>query len=287
MPESFQFNSMLAGRVAVITGASRGIGFATAKLMLACGASVAICGRDEARLSAARDMLASDGGRVFAHRADILDQGSVDAFIAAAASEFDKIDILVNNAGESNQRTLDGVSWPVNSVDAVGQSLPVGRFESMSDDEYRTAFEQKFLGTVRVTRASLPLLRKSGAASVVNITSIKGRQPAPRVVISGIAWSALMNLSKSLSIELASENIRVNIVSVGGIMTPHMDESRHRFAPEKSLDEFLAPRVANIPLRRLGTSEEVAQAILFLASPMSSYITGQFLATDGGGLRSI
>lgn len=287
MVEPHQLNSMLAGRVAVVTGATRGIGYATAYRMLACGARVAICGRNKARLDEAQAALASAGGEVFAYQADILDAEAVDGFIAEVGARFGKIDILVNNAGESNQRTLDGVSWPVNSVDSVGQPLPKGRFETISDDEYRIAFEQKFLGLARVTRTSLPWLRKSGDASVINITSIKGKQPPPRTVISGIAWSAVMNLSKSLSIELAEDNIRVNVVSVGGIMTPHMEESRARFAPDSTLTEFLAPRVANIPLKRLGTSEEVAQAILFLSSPMSAYITGQVLALDGGGLRSI
>jgi 3-oxoacyl-[acyl-carrier protein] reductase len=96
-----------------------------------------------------------------------------------------------------------------------------------------------------------------------------------------------MNLSKGLSLELASDNIRVNVVSVGGIMTGQMEAGRQKWAPEKSLAAFLSPRVANIPLQRLGTVEEVAQAIYFLASPLSSYVTGQCLAVDGGGLRSI
>ncbi len=278
---------LLEGKVAVVTGASRGIGKTTAQLMIAAGAKVAICGRSLETLEAAREELSAAGGTVFAHTADVTDRPSVDAFIAKAGEAFGRIDIVVNNAGEFSQRKLDGVSWPVNAVDSVGQSLPAGRFERMEDDEYRAAIEQKLLGMVRVTRAALPWMRKAGGGSVVNITSIKGLQPPPRVVISGIAWAAAMNLSKSLALELAADNIRVNVVSVGGILTPHMDESRQRWAPEKTLDEFLAPRVANIPLKRLGTVEEVAQAIFFLASPLSSYTTGQIIATDGGGLRTI
>jgi NAD(P)-dependent dehydrogenase (short-subunit alcohol dehydrogenase family) len=130
-------------------------------------------------------------------------------------------------------------------------------------------------------------MRREGGGSIVNVTSIKGKQPPPRVVTSGVAWAAAMNLSKGLSLELASAGIRVNVVSVGGIMTEQMEAGRKKWAPEKSLEAFLAPRVANIPLGRLGTMEEVAHAIFYLATPFSSYITGQCLAVDGGGLRSI
>jgi 3-oxoacyl-[acyl-carrier protein] reductase len=133
----------------------------------------------------------------------------------------------------------------------------------------------------------LPHMRKAGGGSIVNVTSIKGRQPPPRVVTSGVAWAAAMNLSKALSLELAGDGIRVNVASVGGILTEQMGAGRAKWAADKTLEEFLAARVANIPLRRLGTVEETAQAIYFLAAPSSSYITGQCLAIDGGGLRSI
>jgi NAD(P)-dependent dehydrogenase (short-subunit alcohol dehydrogenase family) len=224
---------------------------------------------------------------VLAETADILDTVSVNRFIAQVNDRYGKADILVNNAGESSQREVNGVAWPVNAVDAVSQPLPKGRFESITDDEWRAALEQKVLGMIRVTRAALPLMRKAGSGSIVNVTSIKGRQPPPRVVTSGVAWAASMNFSKGLSLELAADGIRVNVISVGGIMTEQMEAGRTKWAPEKTLEQFLAPRVANIPLQRLGTVEEVAQAIFFLATPLSSYITGQCLAIDGGGLRAI
>jgi len=279
---------MLDGKIALITGGSRGIGRVTAELFAREGASLALCGRSQATLDAARHEIEQrHDARVFVHTADILDNTSVQRFVRAAGETFDRIDVLVNNAGESSQRAVDGVNWPVNAVDAPGQKLPAGRFESITDEEWREALEQKVLGMVRVTRAALPWLRNSEGASIVNITSIKGRQPPPRVVTSGVAWAAAMNFSKGLSLELAADNIRVNVVSVGGILTGQMEAGRRKWAPEKSLEEFLAPRVANIPLQRLGTIEEVAQAILFLASPASSYITGQCLSVDGGGVRMI
>ena len=279
---------LLEGKVAVVTGGSRGIGRVTAELCASAGASLAICGRTRATLDAAADAISSaHGAAVLAETADILDTASVEQFISKVKERYGKIDVLVNNAGESSQREVNGVTWPVNAVDSVGQSLPKGRFESITDDEWRAALEQKVLGMIRVTRAALPLMRKAGSGSIVNVTSIKGVQPPPRVVTSGVAWAAAMNFSKGLSLELAADGIRVNVIAVGGIMTEQMEAGRRKWAPQKSLEHFLAPRVANIPLQRLGTVEEVAQTIFFLASPLSSYITGQCIATDGGGLRSI
>jgi 3-oxoacyl-[acyl-carrier protein] reductase len=280
--------SALQGKVAIVTGGSRGIGRVTAELLAQQGVALALCARNQMRLDeAAQELSRAHGVRVFAQSTDILDTASVERFVAAVEREFGNVHILVNNAGESSQRAVDGVNWPVNAVDTVAQSLPQGRFEKITDDEWRNAFEQKVLGMIRVTRAALPLLRRAGGASIVNVTSIKGKQPPPRVVTSGVAWAAAMNFSKGLSLELAADNIRVNVVSVGGIFTEQMEAARQRWAPQKSIDEFLAPRVANIPLKRLGAVEEVAQAIVFLASPAANYITGQCLAVDGGGLRTI
>jgi 3-oxoacyl-[acyl-carrier protein] reductase len=280
--------ALLSGKTVVITGGSRGIGLAAARLFAGAGATLALCARNEQNLNrAARELEHVFGTQVHAGTADILDGESVKRFIDTVGQAFGRIDILVNNAGESSQREIDGVRWPVNAVDSVGQALPPGRFESIGDDEWRDALEQKLLGMVRVTRSALPLMRQAGGGSIVNITSIKGKQPPPRVVVSGVAWAAAMNLSKGLSLELAGDGIRVNVVSVGGILSEQMEAGRAKWAPDKTLDAFLAPRAANIPLARLGTIEEVAQAIFYLGSPLSSYITGQCLAVDGGGTRSI
>ena len=280
---------ILEGKVVVITGGSRGIGRASAELFAAAGASLALCGRTESTLRQAADALSqAHSADVLWRTADILDAASVERFIGDVGDRYGRIDVLVNNAGESSQREVNGLKWPVNAVDAVAQPLPKGRFEAIGDDEWRASLEQKLLGMIRVTRAALPVMRKSGAGgSIVNVTSITGKQPPPRVVTSGVVWAAAMNLSKGLSLELAEDGIRVNVVSVGGIMTEQMEAGRKKWAPEKSLEAFLAPRVANIPLKRLGTVEEVAQAIFYLGAPLSSYITGQCLAVDGGGLRMI
>jgi NAD(P)-dependent dehydrogenase (short-subunit alcohol dehydrogenase family) len=155
----------------------------------------------------------------------------------------------------------------------------------MADEEFVNAFNQKVLALIHAMRAVLPWMRKSGGGAIVNVVSMKGKQPPPRVVSSSVAAAAAMNLSKSLSLELAHENIRVNVVALESILTSQTEKSRERWAPDRTMEEFLAPRNANIPMHRLGTPEEVAHAIYCLTAPRGAYITGQILSVDGGGLR--
>jgi len=114
---------------------------------------------------------------------------------------------------------------------------------------------------------------------------VKGNQAPPRVLTSVIAWAACLNWSESLSHELGPENIRVNVVSVGGIVTPNLLGVHERFGEGQTFDAFFKPRTKNLALRRLGKGQEVADAIYFFASPRSAYISGQYLALDGGGVR--
>lgn len=277
----------LDGMVAIVTGGTRGIGRATAEMFAAEGARLAICARTPAGVEEAqRELSVRHGVEVWGRAVDILDPAALQGFVHAAGERFAKLDIVVNNAGGSEQRAARGSVKQVYAVDPVSGDLPPGRFESMSDEEFSKAFDQKVLALVRTMRAALPWLRKAGGGSIVNIVSMKGKQPPPRVVSSGVAAAAAMNLSKALSLELAHENIRVNVVALESIVTSQTEKSRARWAADKTMEEFLAPRNANIPMRRLGTAEEVAHAVLCLAAPLGAYITGQVLCVDGGGLRS-
>ncbi|HAA93585.1 MAG TPA: hypothetical protein DCE33_14140, partial [Rhodospirillaceae bacterium] len=209
-------------------------------------------------------------------------------FTNQVGETFGRIDMLVNNAGESEQHKSDKVVRPVLSEDPVGADyLPPSRFADMDEAEFQLAFDRKFFGMLRVTQSALPWIRKSDAGSIVNITSTKGIQPGPRIATSAIAWAACMNWTQGLSLELGPENIRVNIVSVGGIVTPNLMTSYERWGDGMTEDEYFRPRTENVPLQRLGTAEEVADAIYFLASPRGAYVTGQCIATDGGGVRVI
>lgn len=275
------------GMVALITGGTRGIGRATAEMFASEGAMVAICSRSQEALDqTAREITGKHGVKVITRVADILDRQSVEAWIAHAGNAAGKIDVLVNNAGGSEQRQASGSRKQVYAVDAISGDLPPGRFEEMADEEFTNAFNQKVLALIYAMRAVLPWMRKANGGSIINVVSMKGKQPPPRVVSSSVAAAAAMNLSKGLSLELADQNIRVNVVALESILTSQTEKSRARWAPDKTMDEFLAPRNANIPMHRIGTSDEVAHAIYCLAAPLGAYITGQVLCVDGGGLRS-
>ena len=278
----------LTGQVAIITGGTRGIGRATAERFAAEGAALALCARDQAALDeTVRQIAAAHGSRALGIAADILDAAAMNAFVERVGEHFGRIDILVNNAGGSEQRQATGSRQQVYAVDPLGGApLPPGRFEEMSDQELLNAFQQKVLALVCTMRAVLPWMRKHRNGSIINVVSMKGKQPPPRVVSSSVAAAAAMNLSKALSFEVAEDGIRVNVVALESIVTSQTEKSRARWAPDKSMEEFLAPRNVHIPMHRLGTPEEVAHAILCFAAPLGAYITGQVLCVDGGGLRS-
>jgi len=278
----------LDGQVAIITGGTRGIGRATADMFAAHGATLALCSRSQEALdAAAKEITAAHGVKVYAKSADILDGAAMAGFVKQVGERFGRVDVLVNNAGGSEQRQATGSRYQVYAVDPIdGKTLPPGRYEEMGDEEFLNAFRQKVLALGFTMKAVLPWMKKQRGGSIINVVSMKGKQPPPRVVSSSVAAAAAMNLSKALSLEVAEFNVRVNVVALESIVTSQTEKSRLRWAPDKSMEEFLAPRNANIPMHRLGTADEVAHAIYCLAAPLGAYITGQVLCVDGGGLRS-
>jgi len=279
----------LDGKVVLVTGGSRGMGRATAELFAEAGASVVICARTKTDVDrAVSEISARHDTTVTGVEADVLDPASVDALIAEIDAQFGHLDMLINNAGQSSQRAAKGATFQVQvSHPPDDPELPPGRFESMSDDEFRNAFEQKVLGMIRVTRGALPLLRKGNSVAIVNVVSTKGLQSPVRVVTSGVAWAAALNFSKCLSYELAPDGIRVNVLGVDRALTSQTEKSRARWAADMTMEQFEHWRCVGVPIRRMGTADEMAEAIVFLATPRSSYITGQCLAIDGGAIRSL
>lgn len=279
----------LSGKIAVVTGGSRGMGRATAEMFAAAGATVVICARTKADIDRAVDEISGrHGTEALGLVTDVLDSESVDAAMATIGDRFDCIHMLINNAGQSSQRAAKGATAQIQVSHAPDDpELPPGRFDSMTDDEFRNAFEQKVLGMIRVSRGALPLLRKADEAAIVNVVSTKGLQATVRVVTSGVAWAAALNFSKCLSYELADDSIRVNVLGVDRAVTSQTEKSRARRAPEMTMAEFEAWRCIGVPFKRMGTAEEMAEAIYFLATPRSAYITGQCLAIDGGAIRSL
>jgi 3-oxoacyl-[acyl-carrier protein] reductase len=278
----------LDGQVAIITGGTRGIGRATAEMFAAHGAILALCSRSQEALDeTAKQIGGRHGVKVFGRSADILDAAAMADFVKQVTDRYGRVDILVNNAGGSEQRQAAGSRQQVYAVDPIdGRTLPPGRYEEMGDEEFLNAFRQKVLALGFTMKAVLPGMKKQKSGAIINVVSMKGKQPPPRVVSSSIAAAAAMNLSKALSLEVAEHNIRVNVVALESIVTSQTEKSRLRWAADKTMEEFLAPRNANIPMHRLGTADEVAHAIYCLAAPLGAYITGQVLCVDGGGLRS-
>jgi NAD(P)-dependent dehydrogenase (short-subunit alcohol dehydrogenase family) len=259
------------GRVAVVTGGTSGIGRATVDRFLAEGASVAFCARDANRVDAvAAECEGSYGDRVFGAVADIRDAEQVEAFRDAIAERFGRADVLVHNAGASRMATFDAVD----------------------DAAWSDELELKFFGLIRPTRAFLPLLRASDAASMVYVSSLLARQPELRLISTSAARAGALNLVKSLSLELAPLGVRVNTILLGVIASGQWERRwQERAASGEAIEReaYLAElaRDRAIPLGRVGTPDEIAAAIAFLASPVSGYTTGAVLEISGGLSRYV
>ncbi|MFI6724441.1 SDR family oxidoreductase [Streptomyces sp. R-74717] len=256
----------LAGRSILVTGGSSGVGLATVRMLLAEGARVATCGRRADALTAALDGLAGPD-RLYHAPCDVRDEAAVRAFTEAAAERFGGLDGLVNNAGASRMKP----------------------FAETTADDWRDELELKFFGVLNPLHAALPHLRKSGSASVVNINAVLAKQPETRLMTTSAARAGILNLSTSLSKELAPDGIRVNSVCLGLVDTGQW-ERRHA-ASGSPLDyaawqaELAADR--GIALGRLGNADEVAYAVTALLSPKASYITGTTVDVCGGVNRAV
>ncbi len=255
----------LKDKVAVVTGGTSGIGLETARLLLAEGARVAICGRDAGRLTAAVATLDA-GERLFAMPCDVLDKPSVERFRNAVAQWSGGIlDLLVNNAGQGR----------------------VSTFADTTDEAWREELELKFFSQISPLRAFLPLLRISTAPAIVIVNSLLSLQPELHMVATSAARAGVQNLSKSLAGELAPE-IRVNTILLGLVESGQW-QRRFEARPDKTVDRdawfAVLAKTKGIPLGRLGKPDEAASAILYLGSPAAGYITGASLEVSGGVSR--
>lgn len=264
----------LAGKVAVVTGGSSGIGLATATLLLQAGASVAICGRNPERLASAEAALraAHPERTLLAKRCDVLNADDVQQFADDVQAQWGGVDMLINNAGQGR----------------------VSTFANTTDDAWRDELELKYFSIIRPTRAFLPMLRASSTASrdpsIVCVNSLLALQPEPHMVATSSARAGVLSLVKSLAGELAPDGIRVNSILIGIVES---GQWRRRFNAEaregQSWEDWTAEiaRKKNIPLGRFGRPEEAAQALVYLASPLSSYTTGSHIDVSGGFARHV
>jgi len=253
----------LQGKVAIVGGASRGIGFATALGLAREGCRVAICARGRERLeAAAQEIRASTGTEALAVPCDMSQPEEIRRFVAAAVDAFGRLDIVVNNAG----------------------GPPPGTFEAHDEAAWQQALDQNFLSVVRTVREALPHLRAAGGGRIINITSVAVKEPIPGLILSNASRLAVVGLAKTLSRELGPDGITVNNVCPGLTLTDRMRElhGARAQAAGRSLEDVLAEEARRIPVRRLGEAEDVAALVVFLASEPARQITGTTIQVDGG-----
>ena len=244
--------SRFIGKTVVITGGNSGIGLAAAKAFAAEGARLVISGRDEQTLEkAAREI----GGEVLAVRADVTKAGDLDKLFGETQRRFDQVDALFVNAGIAKFAPLAETS------------------ETLFDELVATNFK----GAYFTIQKALPLLRDH--SSIVINTTVAHRLGLPMTSVYAASKAALRSLARSLSAELIERGIRVNAVAPGPIETPIYGRLG---LPPEAVQELATGILSRVPMKRFGTSEEVAAAVLFLASPESAYVTGIEITVDGG-----
>jgi 3-oxoacyl-[acyl-carrier protein] reductase len=249
----------LAGRTAIITGASKGIGLAVATRFAASGAEVAIIARGREALDNAVKIIAKSGRpRIAAIQADVAAAADLRRAYDEAMTQFGKIDIVVNNAGTSR----------------------TGAFQEITDEVWREDFDQKLFAAIRLTRLVWPQMKERRWGRVINTLNIGAKAPRPRSAPTSVTRAAGLALTKVLAGEGAPYNILVNALLVGFI-----EADQHVRAAEKAgiaLEDYVNARTKDIPLGRIGRAEEFANIACFLASDAASYITGTAINVDGG-----
>lgn len=257
----------LRGRTALVCGGSRGIGFATADLLVQEGARVTICGRDAASLDRARARLAGKGGEVDTVAADLATAGGIDTVVAQVTRGYDRLDVLVTNTGGPPTSPALGAEWGA----------------------WIEAVELLLRSAVELTRAFVPGMRARRWGRVVGITSMAVKQPVPSLVLSNSIRAAVTGYFRTLADEVAADGVTVNTVLPGYTETERLvalAEATGKRTGE-SVDEAYDQWRKVTPAGRLGRPEELAAMIVFLASDHAGFVTGQAICVDGGAIRTL
>ncbi len=258
----------LHGKVAMVAASSRGLGFGIARELSRAGALVSIGARTEADVFDAAETLAEEtGNEVLANVLDAADPDSISQWMEKTSDAFGGVDLLVVNAG----------------------GPPAGDFDDFDDGDWQTAFELTLMSAIRMIRTVLPAMRTAGGGSILTITSCSAKEPIDFLLLSNVMRSGVTSLAKSLSQQLAPENIRVNNLMPGRIDTARIQslDQMNAKAQGISTEKIKATIESDIPLGRYGTIEEFGRIGAFLLSDAANYITGQTLAIDGGSIKTV
>jgi 3-oxoacyl-[acyl-carrier protein] reductase len=256
----------LGGRAAIVTGASRGIGRTVALALAAEGCQVLLCARDRDALAT---VAAEIGDGAVALAVDVTGPGAADAVVAECQRAFGRLDVLVNNAGGAAAKAL----------------------EDLTDEDWRSGLELNFLSAARLSVACVPVMRAAGWGRMVHVASISGREPDPLFAPYGAAKAALLNLSTALSRAFAAEGVLSSCVIPGVTVTELVEANalataeRTDRSPAEVMERMLAKH--GVAAGRFGRPEEIAAAVVFLASEAASWVSGATLEVDGGTLRSV
>ena len=256
----------LTGKIAIVTGSSKGLGLATARALVEEGCRVTICARGEATLTEAAAKLTALAGatgpsRVLAVAADLATAEGVATVVARTVETFGGVDILVNN---------------------IGLAKGAGIVDT-SDAEWQESFDQTLFPAVRASRLAVPLMRKRGGGAIVMIASIWGRESGGRMTYNAVK-AAEISLAKAMAQQLARDNIRVNSVAPGSIRFPGGSWDRR---VQEDPDAMAAFVLSELPFGRFGRPEEVGAAVAFLVSARASWISGASVTVDGCQSRSL
>jgi len=258
----------LKNKVALVAASSRGLGKAVAMGLAREGTKLVICARGKDVLEKTADeILLATGVTVFPLAIDLNEKEQIGWLIDETMDLFGRIDILVTNSG----------------------GPPSGRFEDVAEDDWKKACQLTLMSVVRLTRAVIPSMRKQKWGRIIHLVSISAKQPIQGLLLSNALRPAVLGLTKSLSQELGASNILVNAVCPGYFFTDRVkqlveDRAKHE---KKKASKVMDEMVADIPLGRMGNSEELANTVVFLASEKASYITGATFSIDGGMLKGL